>query len=271
MLTLYHHNLSVCSQKVRLQLEEKRLPWRGEFVDLLRGDHLKPQFLRVNARGLVPALVHNDSVIIESTVILEYIEDVFPEPPLRPSAPALRAQMRVWEKLPDDGLHAACGTISFAAAFAAQLARGLDGDALERRLSAMPDPDRASRQRVLIRDGLDAPFVRQAVGVYERALDEINAALGKTGGPYLVGSQYTLADVALVPYVERLDRLGLNRLWERARPHVTSWFARIRARPSFRAAFDAYEPRGYDDLIRRSGLDLWPKIEPLLSSQARPG
>jgi glutathione S-transferase len=256
---------------VRLQLEEKKISWRGEFVDLLRGDHLKPQFLRINARGLVPALVHDGSVIIESTVILEYIEDVFPEPPLRPSVPALRAQMRVWEKLPDDGLHAACGTISFAAAFAEQLAQGLDGDALERRLSAMPDPERAARQRVLMRDGLEAPFVRQAVGVYERALDEMDAALAKTGAPYLVGSQYTLAEVALAPYLERLDRLGLSPLWENGRPHLTGWLSRIRERPSFKAAFDAYEPRGYDDLVRRRGVDLWPKIQPLLSSPARAG
>lgn len=256
---------------MRLQLEEKKIPWHGEFVDLLRGDHLKPQFLRINARGLVPALVHDGSVIIESTVILEYIEDVFPEPPLRPSMPALRAQMRVWEKLPDDGLHAACGTISFAAAFAEQLARGTNAEALERRLATMPDPERANRQRLLIRDGFETPFVLQAVGVYERMLDEMNAALEKTDGPYLVGSQFTLADVALAPYVERLDRLGLSRLWENARPHVARWFSRVRERASFKAAFDPYEPHGYDDLVRRGGVDLWPKIEPLLNCRARAG
>jgi glutathione S-transferase len=249
---------------VRLQLEEKKIPWRGEHVDLLRGGHLKPQYLRLNPRGLVPALVHDGAVVIESTVILEYIEDVFPEPALRPSAPALRAQMRVWQKLPDDGLHAACGTISFAAAFAQQLARGVDGDDLERRLSKMPDPERADRQRTLIKDGFNAPILRQAVGVYERALDEMNLVLKKSGAPYLVGAQFTLAEVALVPYIERLHRLGLGGLWEHARPHVTSWFARLRERSSFKAAFEAYAPNGYDDLVSQKGIDLWPSIEPLL-------
>jgi hypothetical protein len=52
---------------------------------------------------------------------------------------------------------------------------------------------------------------------------------------------------------------------------VTRWFSRIRERPSFKAAFDAYEPRGYDDLVRRRGVDLWPKIQPLLSFRARAG
>jgi glutathione S-transferase len=264
LLTLYHHNLSVCSQKIRLQLEEKKIPWRGHFVDLLRGDHLTPQFLRLNPRALVPALVHDDVVVIESTVILEYIEDVFPVPSLRPSAPALRAQMRVLTKLPDDGLHAACGTISFAAAFARQLAEGMDPDELERRLAKMPDPERADRQRTLINEGFGAPFLRQAVGVYERAFDEMNTALGKSGGPYLLGAQFTLADLALVPYVERLRRLGLGGLWEMARPYVTRWFAVVRERPSFKAAFDAYAPKGYDDFVREKGIDLWPSVAPLL-------
>lgn len=249
---------------MRLQLEEKKIPWRAQHVDLLRGEHLKPQYLRLNPRGLVPALVHDEAVVIESTVILEYIEDVFPEPALRPSAPALRAQMRVWQKLPDDGLHAACGTISFAAAFAQQLAKGVDGDDLERRLSKMPDPERADRQRTLIREGFNAPILRQAVGVYERALDEMNLALEKSDAPYLVGAQFTLAEVALVPYMERLHRLGFGGLWEHARPRVTSWFARLRERSSFKAAFEAYAPNGYDDLISQKGVDLWPSIEPLL-------
>jgi glutathione S-transferase len=249
---------------VRLQLEEKKISWRGEHVDLLRGEHLKPQFLRLNPRGLVPALVHDEAVVIESTVILEYIEDVFPEPALRPSAPALRAQTRIWQKLPDDGLHAACGTISFAAAFAQQLAGQVDGDDLERRLSKMPDPERADRQRTLIREGLNAPILRQAIGVYERALDEMNLALEKSNAPYLLGAQFTLAEVALVPYMERLSRLGLGGLWEHTRPHVTSWFTRLRERPSFKAAFEAYAPNGYDDLISQKGIDLWPRIEPLL-------
>lgn len=264
MLTLYHHNLSVCSQKVRLQLEEKSIPWRGQFVDLMHGEHLTPRFLQLNPRGLVPTLVHEDAVVIESTVILEYIEDVFPEPALRPAAAALRARMRVLTKLPDDGLHTACGTISYAAAFARQLAEGIGHDELERRLAKLPDPERADRQRTLIREGFEARFVRQAVGVHERALDEMNAALEKSAGPYLLGAQYTLADVALVPYVERLRRLGLSGFWDKARPHVARWFTSVRERPSFKAAFDAYAPDGYDDFVGEKGVDLWPRIAPLL-------
>lgn len=262
MLALYHNNLSVCAQKVRLQLAEKKLAWEGRHVDLVHGEHLSPEFLKLNPRGLVPTLVHDDVVVIESTVILEYIEDAFPESALRPSAPGPRAQMRVWEKLPDDGLHTACATISFASVFAEQLSNGLGPEELERRLAKMPDQERAMRQRTLMKEGFGAPFMRSAVALYERVLDDMNRALEENS--WLVGGQITLADIALVPYVERLNRLGFSELWKKRRPRVAEWFARAQARPSFKAAFDDFQPVDYDDLLHKRGINLWPKLEPLL-------
>lgn len=268
MLTLYHNNLSVCAQKVRIQLAEKGLEWEGHHVDLVHGEHLRPEFLKLNPRGLVPTLVHDSVVVIESTVILEYIEDAFPERSLRPTSPGLRAAMRVWEKLPDDGLHTACATISFASVFAEQLSNGLGPEELGRRLANMPDQERANRQRTLMKDGFDAPFMRSAVGMYESVLDDMDRALEHS--PWLVGEQFTLADVALTPYVERLNRLGFSQIWESSRPHVARWFDRVQARPSFKVAFDDCQPVDYDDLLRKRGINLWPKLEPLLKKRAAP-
>src|SRR5690606_28258899 len=120
LLKLYHHNISVCAQKVRLQLAEKRIPYEVVDVDLMRGEHLQPAYLKINPKGLVPALVHDGAPVVESTVIMEYIEDVFPEPPLRPAAALDRARMRQWAKVPDDGIHVACASVTYAAAFADQ-------------------------------------------------------------------------------------------------------------------------------------------------------
>jgi glutathione S-transferase len=264
MLTLYHNNLSVCSQKVRIHLAEKDLPWEGRHVGLMQGEHLRPEFKNLNPRGLVPTLVHDGAVIIESTVILEYIEDTFPERPLRPEAPALRARMRVWEKIPDDGLHTACATISFASVFAEQLANGLGPEELERRLANMPDQERATRQRTLMREGFGAPFVKSAVRAYENLIRDMEEGLQH--GPWLVGEQFTLADIALIPYLARLDRLGFSQMWQRSRPRVTEWFARAQARPSFKTAVDDFQPVDYDDLLRKRGVNLWPKLEPLLQA-----
>ena len=93
MLILYHHNISVCAQKVRIALAEKDLSWQGVHVDLMQGQHLKPEFLKVNPRGLVPVLVHDGDPIYESTIILEYLEDAFPQAPLRPTDAKARARI----------------------------------------------------------------------------------------------------------------------------------------------------------------------------------
>ena len=86
MLELYHHNLSVCAQKVRLALAEKGLDWEDRHVDLMKSEHLTPDYLALNPKGVVPTLVHDGKPVIESTIILEFLEDAFPEPSL-PSLP----------------------------------------------------------------------------------------------------------------------------------------------------------------------------------------
>jgi glutathione S-transferase len=85
MITLYHHGSSVCAAKVRLVLAEKSLPWDGIYVDILRGDQFDPAYMKLNAKAVVPTLVHDGKVIIESSVICEYLDEAFPAPPLKPN------------------------------------------------------------------------------------------------------------------------------------------------------------------------------------------
>ena len=105
MITLYHHGSSVCAAKVRIALAEKSLPWEGVYVDILRGDQFDPAYTKLNPKAVVPTLVHDGNVIIESTVICEYLDECFPEPPLKPADPAHRAAMRLWTKAVDEFLH----------------------------------------------------------------------------------------------------------------------------------------------------------------------
>src|SRR5688572_2909685 len=190
MLVLYHHNISVCAQKVRLALAEKAIAWEGRHIDLMRGEQIAPAFLAINPKGVVPAIVHDGAAVIESTVILEYLEDAFPERPLRPAAPLDRAQMRLWIRVPDDGLHAACGTVSFASAFAAQVKTFHGMEALEQRLARLPDQARAERQRQLFERGIDAPIVGDAVRQYDKVLGEMEKTLATR--PWLAGASFSL-------------------------------------------------------------------------------
>jgi len=260
MLELYHNNISVCAQKVRVVLAEKNLPWTNHHVSLARGEQLTPQFKTMNPRGVVPVLVHDGNTIVESSVIRDYLDEAFPDPPLMPKSPVERATMRLWCKLPDDILHMACATVSFAISFGRQLKQQA-GNGLEERLMKMPDPARRERQRALIEKGIETPFFRDHIKVFEKTFGEIETQLGKT--TWLASDMFTLADIEITPYVERIDRLGLAAMWQ-DRPRLADWFKRIKARPSFKAISD-FPPSDYDD-TGRDGLKSWPRIKELIAA-----
>ncbi len=96
MLELYHAHPSTCSQKVRLCLSEKGLDYTSRPVNLRANENLSPAYLALNPNGVVPTLVHDGNVILDSSVICEYLDEVFPDPPLGPRDPVGRAHMRKW-------------------------------------------------------------------------------------------------------------------------------------------------------------------------------
>ena len=266
MLTLYNHNLSVCVQKVRIALTEKGQPWEDRNIDLMRSEQVSPEYLKLNPGGVVPTLVHDGKPVIESTVILEYVDDAFPEPPLKPADPHARAAMRLWIRRPDMGLHAACGTISYAAIFGKQLLDFHGMAAMEERWARLPDQARAARQRALLSQGIEAPFVIEHLRLYDTVLADMESVLADR--PWLAGDGFSLAECALLPYLWRLERLGLEGMW-RHRPQVAGWFDRCKARPSWDPAMEAYPPMfdgDYNDDLRGTDTDLWPTVERLLAA-----
>jgi glutathione S-transferase len=114
MIELYHHGSSVCAAKVRFVLAEKDVAWTGHYVDILKGDQFDPSYLKLNAKAVVPTLVHDGVVVPESSVICEYLDEVFPVRPLRPADAPGRARMRLWTKAVDEDMHPACAEITFA-------------------------------------------------------------------------------------------------------------------------------------------------------------
>jgi len=265
-LELYHDNISVCAQKVRLVLAEKSIDWVDRHIDLMTGAQTDPAYLAIHPKGLVPALVHDGRPITESTLICEYLDEAFPEPALRPADLVERARMRRWARLPDDGWHIACGSVSFAAVFAHQMRANYDEAGFAARLAAMPDPARAERQRQILEHRFDVPMVRDAVLFQDRALADMEARLSES--PWLAGDMYSLAETCIIPYRERLDRLGLSSMWEASRPHVADWFDRVRARPSFAEAISAFAPQGYDDRLKDRGEGVWDEVRPILAQTA---
>jgi glutathione S-transferase len=97
--------------------------------------------------------------------------------------------------------------------------------------------------------------------VFEKTFGEIETQLRKA--KWLASDIFTLADIEITPYVERIDRLGLAGMWE-DRPCLADWFKRIKARPSYKAISD-FPPSDYDD-TGRDGLKSWPRIKELIAT-----
>jgi GST-like protein len=95
-LHLYHADMSNCSMRVRMTLEEKSLPWTSHHLDLRKKEAVTPEYFGIHPKGLVPTLVHDGVVHIESNEIIEYLDETFPDPPLQPQVEEERQEMRDW-------------------------------------------------------------------------------------------------------------------------------------------------------------------------------
>lgn len=237
MLVLYDGTTSVCAIKVRCVLAEKGLDFESRTLDLRKGEQFDPDYLKLNPGAVVPTLVDGDEVIIESSVIMQYLEDIAPAPTLLPAAPADRARMRLWLKRIDDPVHPATGVLTHGTAFRASFLARSPAEQ-KAHFDRMPDPARRARQEAVYRDGLDAPIVADAVRTFDRLLADMETALARND--YLAGPDYSLADAATTPYLNRLRGLTLLPVWADRCPRALDWFDRIRARPSFRRAVTDY-------------------------------
>lgn len=232
MLELYHYDHSTAAQKVRIALAEKNLEWTSHHLDtsVSNREHFSPEYLKINPRGIVPTLVHDGRVIRESQVILEYLEDAFTgEPSLRPGDPYDRAQMRLWTKLVDEGLHVhsrvvgMCIVVRYAKAEAGP-------EELAKYLTEMPERVRKENDRVNIAEGLESPLLPGAVGYFRKVFEDMNASLADS--PWLAGNEYSLADISLGVYVTRLKSFQMAPLWQDM-THLNEWYERFIARPAY--------------------------------------
>lgn len=259
MLELYHNINSVCAQKVRLALIEKGLTAKEHLLSL-RGDQFDPAYMQLNPNAVVPTLVHDGVPIIESSLILFYIDEAFPGPALMPAAPLLRHRVRMFNKVIDEAVHNACMTLTFGMAFRARLLQ-LSPEQREAEYARSPSKKRAEIKRDVIAHGLESAYVREALDSYDRLLAMADAALAD--GAYLAGDSWSLAEAAVIPYVLRLDLLRLSRLWERY-PRLDAWWQRMKHRASTEQA--VWQRMGESDWapFRSITTDPWPTVQAML-------
>lgn len=234
-LHLFHFPMSSCSQKVRIFLNLKGIDWQSHIVDLLNNENLSPSFLGINPRGLVPVLVDDGDVHIESNDIMLYLEDKYPNPSLMPKDK--RKEMEAMLRFEDD-LHLDLRTLSFRFLFTPDKPpkNSEDLDQYSRTGSGTVQGKRDEHiQREInywnnyARDGISDAKACGAAHRFRTALDDIDTRLAHA--PFLLGNALSLVDIAWVVYCNRLNLSGypLRRL----HPRLAKWYNDLAQRPEF--------------------------------------
>ncbi len=232
MLELYHAGLTTCSKKSRLCLKEKGLPYTSHYMRLDKFERHAPDYLKLNPNGIVPTLVHDGKVVIELGVINEYVDEVFPEVPLRPADPWARARMRVFCKMADDYALPATRVPTWTRTKAAQL-KAMSEAEFDRVVKETPLVDHRLKLQALKGEGFSQKEFEEAYGRMDYVFDRCETALA--AGSYLAGPAYTLADIAILPYVFAF-KLARPELMA-SHPRTKEWYERIMARPAVEATY----------------------------------
>lgn len=260
MLKLYNAGTSVCSVKVRLGLAEKGIEWEDILLVLPRGDQFDPEYLKLNPNGVVPTLIHDDLIITESSVILEYIDTLDPANRLMPLDAASIVTTKIW-LLRCLEIHAAVNTMTFATVNRDKILASQTPEQIQASVAKMPNPKMAAKRLDLLENGINSSHVIGDFFVLKRMFEDMQNGLEKSR--WLTGDQYGLADVALTAYVDRLENLGLSGMWEERTPLVGSWLTAARERPNYSRAMDRYVSVEEVKNTHRAGHQHWPKVKTL--------
>ncbi len=203
MLTLYQHPLSTYAMKVKISLREKGIPFTPILPDGMADGSAAGEFVAASPRAEIPTLIDGDVQVFDSTVILEYIEDKWPEPPLRATTPAAKARTRMIEDLMD----------------------------------CQYEPNNWGTMEVLRAKRATGPLADKLVAFGRSNIERLQRWLdGQLGdAPWFHGDTFGLTDIVVAPYIARSL---LNYGYEPATPRLASWLERTRARPAVAQTID---------------------------------
>lgn len=236
MLALYHFGPVANSLTPLLCLLEKGLEFEDRFLNSRAWEHHTPEFQLLSPDGTVPIVVHDGKVVRESTVINEYLDSVFPEVPLRPADPWLRAEMRVLTKFVDEYF---CPALTIVGAQnATPFASGIDKQEMAQILARMPNEEVRRKWQTVSSQGYTEEQLGDARRRLQVSLQRMEDQLDH-GGEWLLGSGYSIADIKWYSMAAALPRVLPELCNESASPHAWAWLQRMKERPAV-AALDAY-------------------------------
>ncbi len=229
MLELYHFEPGANSLKSMLCLKEKGLDFVSHYVDLHEFEQHDPEYVKVNPNGQVPALVHDGAVISESTLINEYIEDVFPDPPLRPADPVARAHMRVWTKFVDEYFCPALSILGWNRIIK-PMVEHLSEEEFEAKIARIPLQEQRDKWRTAATQSFPQEQLDDCQRRVEVSLQRIEKALKESD--WIAGPDYTLADISCFAMMAPMPKFNDHTMNKEKTPQCMDWHARMMERPA---------------------------------------
>ena len=234
MLELYHGGHTTCSRKARLCLHEKGLAYKSHFLNLRGFEQHTSAYLKLNPNGVVPTLIDDGEAIVDSMLINEYLDEKYDQHTrLRPTNPLDKARMRVWTKLASD--HGLAGVVPRVWPGFKAYTDKLDPAELKDKLGRIPLSERQERWAKVARNGFTEDDRDAGHKAASFIVSRMEGGLGN--GPWLMVEQYTLADIDLIPFVDRFAEFYPDLLNATAAPKVSAWLARVRERPAVQAVW----------------------------------
>jgi len=239
-LKLYCFGPGANSLKPLLALNEKGLPFEARYMNAGKFEHHEPWFVKINPNGQVPALDHDGKIITESTVICEYLEDVWPDQvPLRPKDPYLRAQMRIWTKWVDEYFCWCVSTIGWHRLIG-NMTRHLSDEEFEKYVERIPLHEQRVKWRTA-RKGFDQKVLDEEMRKVTHSINKLEARLAES--KWLAGPEYSLADICNFAIAGGMERSYADLVNPKDTPHLVDWIRRIQERPATKKMYaDAPRP-----------------------------
>jgi GST-like protein len=234
VLTLYHWEPSANSGKPMLALAEKGIEYESHYLDLLKFDQHQPDYLKVNPDGTIPALVHDDRVLTESTPMMEYIDGEFAGPPLRPTDPYELWRMRWWMRYFDAYFGPSVSMIGWSI-FVGPAARQRDPAELRAAIDRIPLESRRIAWRKAAFNEFSAAELAESrrrvlfvVDVLEKHLSEHS---------WIAGDSYSLGDISGFNMAYALPLTQPDHCNDQRTPHIMEWLRKIWDRPAAKQTF----------------------------------
>ena len=230
---LLNYQFSACSMKTRIYLNLKKIPFTSHQINLSAGENFSEWFQGINPRSLVPVLIHDGEVHIESNDILEYLEGCYKESPLIPE----NMEERIKELLKfEDNLHVDIRNITFKFLVPRFLNKGKSVQpkaknkaTLNGELDSMDDVNRNFWEHYE-KYGITDEDASRSLIRFRTALEDLNDQLEDS--PYILGAELSLVDIAWFIYATRIQHA--NYPLQRLHPNVSGWYERLYANVLFR-------------------------------------